>query len=198
MKNEPDLEQLQRKILQNISEMGFLERMWRQNKVVVIVALILLLSILVVLYMAVKPSAASRPAAAKPVVERAAAAAVPPAVAASDKTSIEANDGTMFEGDIRGSVTVVVKGEEQGTYPITTTPMILGRDAGASSVVIQSELASKSHLKIYPKGDQFCLVDLGSTNGTYVNGERITETLISPDDAVQLGKKGEVKLVFTK
>lgn len=208
MKNEPDLEQLQRRILQHISEMGFFEKLWRQNRAVVIIAVILLAAILVVLYMSFKPvsggqlkPAASVPAAPAPVGSAPPAGGMPapaPPAVPSDKTSIEPSDGTLFEGDIRGSVTVIVKGQEQGTYPITTTSMVLGRDAASSTVAIQSDLVSKNHLKVYPKDDQFYIVDLGSTNGTYVNGERITEQLVKPEDSVQLGKKGEVKLVFKK
>ncbi len=190
MKNEPDLEKLQQLILKRISEMGFFEKIWRQNKVVVIIAVILVILILVVLKISLFPSAAAEPAAA-PVKEAEVEAAAPPL----DKT--KAADETVMEGEIAGTLTVTVKGESIGTFNITTAPMIVGRDP-KSDVVIKSETVSKNHLKIIPKGDQFFLVDLGSTNGTYVNGEKITETLVTPDDMVQLGKKGNIKLIFKK
>jgi hypothetical protein len=31
-----------------------------------------------------------------------------------------------------------------------------------------------------------------------INGEKITETLVTPDDKLQLGKRGNVKLIFKK
>ncbi len=195
MKNEPDLEQLQRTILLRISEMGFFEKLWRQNKIVIIIAIILILAILVVLYISFKPSA-GQPAvmgkAPEIMPEPQPVESVP-----DDKTTFE-SEGTMFEGDICGSLKVIVRGEEQGTYPITSTAMILGRDASSSNVTINNDLVSKNHLKVIPKGDQFYIVDLGSTNGTYVNGEKISESLITPEDQVQLGKRGEIKLVFSK
>lgn len=195
MKNEPDLEQLQRSILLHISEMGFLEKMWRQNKIVIIIAVILMLAILAVLYFSFRPSQSS-PASVEPAKvpeTQALEEAVP-----EDKTTFEGHDGTVFEGDLCGSLTVIVRGEEQGTYPITSTAMIIGRDPTSTDVTIKSDLASKNHLKIIPKGEQFYIIDLGSTNGTYVNGEKISESLINPDDQVQLGKRGEIKLIFKK
>jgi pSer/pThr/pTyr-binding forkhead associated (FHA) protein len=78
-----------------------------------------------------------------------------------------------------------------------STPLIIGRDP-RSDVVIKSETVSKRHLKIFPKGDRFFIVDLGSTNGTYVNREKITETLVTPENIVQLGKRGNIKLIFKK
>lgn len=191
MKNEPDLEKLQQLILKRISEMGFFEKVWRQNKVVVIIAVILIILILVVLKISLFPSAAAEEPALAP--EKEPETAAPP----EDKTKAAEEDATVMEGEIAGSLTVIVKDEELGKFDITPTPIIVGRDP-RSDVVIKSETVSKSHLKIIPKGDQFFIVDLGSTNGTYVNGEKITETLVTPDDMVQLGKRGNVKLIFKK
>ncbi|NIM12801.1 MAG: FHA domain-containing protein [Candidatus Aminicenantes bacterium] len=192
MKNEPDLEKLQQLILTRINEMGFLDKMWQQNKAVVIIVIILILVILVVVFLAFRPSPAAE---AEPRKEPEAAVAGEPAV---DKTKLAEEAGTVLETDINGTLTVLVKGEEVGTFNITSTPLIVGRDPKAAAVVVDSEIVSKTHLKIIPKGDQFYIVDLDSTNGTYVNGEKITETLIKPEDNVQLGKRGDVKLIFKK
>lgn len=190
MKNEPDLEKLQRMILKKISEMGFFEKIWRQNKIIVIIAVILIVLILVVLKIAFSPSTSEQEAAVPE--ERAPAEAVP------EKTKAVEEDGTVLEGAIAGSVTVLVRGEDKGTYNITSNGVIVGRDPNAVSVHITDNIVSKTHMKILPKGDQFYIVDLGSTNGTYVNGEKIKEIQVNPDDVVQLGKKGDVKLVLKK
>ncbi len=192
MKNEPDLEKLQQLILTRINEMGFLDKMWQQNKAVVIIVIILILVILVVVFLAFRPSPAAE---AEPRKEPEAAAVKEPAL---DKTKLAGEEGTVLETDINGILTVLVKGEEIGTFNITSIPLIVGRDPKAAAVVVNSETVSKTHLKIIPKGEQFYIVDLGSTNGTYVNGEKITETLIKPGDNVQLGKRGDIKLIFKK
>ena len=190
MKNQPDLEKLQQMILRRISEMGFLEKIWTQNKLIVIIAVVLVFLILLVLKMALFPS--SKRAAAAPAVAGA------PAVAAIDKTRVVEDTGTLLEIDAVGSVTVLVDGQDKGTFGVTSNGLIVGRDATAATVHVAKDIVSKTHLKILPKGGQFFLLDLGSTNGTYVNGEKIKESMVGPDDLIQLGKKGEVKLVFKK
>ena len=190
MKNEPVLEKIQQDVLRKISEMGFFEKIWRQNKIIVIIAIALIVLILVVLKIAFTPSSSEREAVAP--------AAKPASQPAADKTRLDEVDGTVLESDITGSLTVLIKGEEKGVYNITSNGVIIGRDPNAVDVYIADPIVSKTHLKIIPRGGQFFIADLGSTNGTFVNGEKIKETLVNPDDMVQLGKKGDVKLVFKK
>lgn len=197
MKNEPDLEKLQQLILKRINEMSFLQRVWMQNKLFVIIAVILIILILVVLKISFGSSSAPKAVEAHPEPVRAPEVPYVPA----DKTKMVSDDGsgTIIEGEIHGTVSVFIKGEDKGTFNITSSPTtIVGRDANSATVIIKNEIVSKNHLKIIPKGDQFYLIDLGSTNGTFVNGEKITETLVKKEDVIQLGKKGEVKLVFNK
>jgi len=192
MKNEPDLERLQRIILQKISGMNFFERIWQQHKAVVFIVLALVVLIIVVLKKSLGTGPADRSRVQpEPLVDR-------PKPAPVDKTKAAEESGTVLEGDVVGTMTVLVKGEEAGSFSITSAPLILGRDPGAATAVVKNEIVSKTHLKIIPRGDQFYLVDLGSTNGTFVNGKKITETLVTPVDQVQIGKKGDIKLIFKK
>ncbi len=190
MKNEPDLEKIQQTVLRKISEMGFFEKIWRQNKIIVIIAVVLIVLILVVLKIAFTPAAAEKEAVAPD--------AAAPGEVGPDKTKLDDVDGTVLEGDIAGSVSVLIKGDELGSFNITADGVIVGRDPNVVNIHIADNIVSKTHLKILPRGDQFFIADLGSTNGTYVNGEKVTETLVGPEDMVQLGKKGDVKLVFKK
>ncbi len=67
-------------------------------------------------------------------------------------------------------------------------PAIVGRGEEAS-VFIDDESISRSHCQLLLGPDE-CLVvrDAGSTNGTYVNGDRIKQThSLVPGDALQLG-----------
>jgi pSer/pThr/pTyr-binding forkhead associated (FHA) protein len=47
--------------------------------------------------------------------------------------------------------------------------------------------ASRRHAEILPAEGGFALRDLGSTNGTWVNGERIEERALHPGDRIQIG-----------
>ncbi len=64
----------------------------------------------------------------------------------------------------------------------------IGRHAGPGKVALDNPGVSERHARYSVKGDDLVLRDLGSTNGTFVNGERITgETKVGPDDRVDIG-----------
>lgn len=61
------------------------------------------------------------------------------------------------------------------------------------NIVLQDANASRHHAEIRPQGDGFVVVDLGSTNGTRVNGVRISQQLLEDGDVVAIGN---ARLVF--
>jgi FHA domain len=65
--------------------------------------------------------------------------------------------------------------------------LVLGRDEGNDVVVNDPEI-SRRHAILRPSGDAVEIEDLGSLNGTWVNGARIgSGVLLTPGDVVQLG-----------
>lgn len=201
MKNEPDLEKLQRLILTRINELGFFEKIWMQNRVVVIIAVVLVILIVIVLLVTFRPSPApenflTEPGPQQPEEQE------PQEEPVNDenKTRLEEPpaDGTILEEDNFGTVSIFVKGDEHSTLDVTSTPLTLGRDPKGVEVLIPSEIVSKRHAKITARDGKLYISDMGSTNGTYVNGEKVgtTDVEVTPDDRVQLGKRGDVKLVF--
>ncbi|MGH8873827.1 MAG: FHA domain-containing protein, partial [Acidimicrobiia bacterium] len=65
---------------------------------------------------------------------------------------------------------------------------VLGRSEQAD-VVIDDPYASEFHLRLTARDGRLMLHDLGSTNGTYVNGRRVTTPVdLNRGDAVQVGK----------
>lgn len=79
-------------------------------------------------------------------------------------------------------------------FPLNRPTMVLGRGPGAS-LVTNDSAASRRHLKIVlvpdpdqPQSYRVQIHDLQSTNGVYVNGERITKALLQNGDKVAVGK----------
>jgi hypothetical protein len=63
----------------------------------------------------------------------------------------------------------------------------LGR-AASSDVHIDDSYASAAHARVYPRGGRVVIEDLGSTNGTFVNGHQLTRPLeLEPNDTVRIG-----------
>lgn len=65
---------------------------------------------------------------------------------------------------------------------------VIGRDAGTGIRLDGDEFASSQHARIDPRPDGVWVEDLGSTNGTYLNGERITAERLQPGDVVRVGQ----------
>jgi Protein of unknown function (DUF3662)/FHA domain len=56
-----------------------------------------------------------------------------------------------------------------------------------SNIVLADPNVSRAHAEIRPQGDGFLLVDLGSTNGSKVNGVRIDQRLLADGDELTFG-----------
>jgi EAL domain-containing protein (putative c-di-GMP-specific phosphodiesterase class I) len=73
--------------------------------------------------------------------------------------------------------------------PLTGYPFRLGRDV-AADLVIYCARVSKAHAEIVLEEGDLCIVDLGSTNGTFVNGSRIRHrTSLADGDIIHLAEK---------
>jgi len=66
------------------------------------------------------------------------------------------------------------------------TQLIVGR-ASACGLVVSDESVSARHCRVVSENGIFTVVDLGSTNGTFVNGKRVSTQLLVDGDKVSLG-----------
>ena len=73
--------------------------------------------------------------------------------------------------------------------------MTIGRTS-ASTVRVSHPLVSREHCRIEVRGDGVYVVDAGSANGTWLNGERVTSrTRVRAGDRIGLGRDGAVLLL---
>ena len=80
-------------------------------------------------------------------------------------------------------------GLRAGSRVTVEGPTVAGRDAGSEIRLDGDEFASSRHASIEPSADGVWVVDLGSTNGTFVNGSRIeARTRIGPGDVLRVGQ----------
>ncbi|MBD3672175.1 MAG: PAS domain S-box protein [Planctomycetaceae bacterium] len=81
----------------------------------------------------------------------------------------------------------VMTGLKSGTeIPLINQEMIIGRQAGCE-IVLPDHTVSRHHARILTKDDGYYLEDMGSRNGTYLNGRRITRpTRLKSEDQIQL------------
>ncbi len=73
-----------------------------------------------------------------------------------------------------------------GAILLRDTRTTLGR-ASSNNVVLDDREVSKHHAEIICEGGSYVLCDLGSSNGTFVNGERILRHVLESGDEVEIG-----------
>lgn len=67
-------------------------------------------------------------------------------------------------------------------------PVLIGR-ADDSTLVLTDDYASERHARLSPKGDDWYVEDLGSTNGTYLDRTKVTTAVRAPiNTPIRVGK----------
>ncbi len=79
-----------------------------------------------------------------------------------------------------------LKGRE---LPLKRDLTLLGRKS-ENHVVFNDEVVSSRHAEIRRKGGDYFLVDLNATNGTFVNGEPVTQIRLENGDKIEFGRGG--------
>jgi pSer/pThr/pTyr-binding forkhead associated (FHA) protein len=76
--------------------------------------------------------------------------------------------------------------------PVGSEPLVIGR-LPECSVVLSDSNVSRRHAEIRRKGDGVFVTDLGSTNGTRVNGAPVREQFLASGDEISVGT---TRLIF--
>jgi len=80
------------------------------------------------------------------------------------------------------------------TFPLEGDVITIGREAG-NGIVINDAEVSRKHSQLTFQGGKYVLTDIGSTNGTFVNGQRITgQHVLSAGEVISLGE--QINLLF--
>ena len=110
------------------------------------------------------------------------------------------NDPSLSDGLVRID-SVNVKGEVAWTpvldidgkrYPITKGRTIIGRGSDAD-ITVDDTGTSRQHVEILWDGKRGQVNDLGSTNGSKLNGAPVTKAPLPPDSVIEIGR---TRIVF--
>lgn len=107
---------------------------------------------------------------------------------ASPKTSVR-ETARGKRGRRRTVLVLVGEGKRRGRAEWEVRGEILIGRAPECSICLEDEFASNLHAKIYQMEGRYYVEDLGSTNGTYVNGRRINyPTELRGGDRIKVGR----------
>jgi hypothetical protein len=74
-------------------------------------------------------------------------------------------------------------------FTLDSHPLTIGRAVNNDVSMPDDEYASGRHARVEPRRDGIWVEDIGSTNGTFVNGIRLTrERKLTPGDVVRVGE----------
>ena len=75
---------------------------------------------------------------------------------------------------------------ERRSFSIARDMTVIGRREDCDLRIPLGEV-SRKHCRLIRDGDTLKLEDLGSSNGTFLNGQRVQEAILSPGDTIQVG-----------
>lgn len=94
----------------------------------------------------------------------------------------------LADGKRRSACVVALSGTRLGRiYTIEHAPIAVGRSPDCA-VHLPEEGVSRRHAEVEWRGNEVWLVDLNSTNGTFVNGGAVTEKRLEDGDRIQVGR----------
>ncbi len=90
---------------------------------------------------------------------------------------------------VGGEILLMTSNGEPRVVPIESPRFTIGRGT-ENSLCIPATVVSRSHAEVIRVGNDHLLRDLGSTNGSFVNGVRITEQMLNDGDVLRFGGHG--------
>ncbi|MGO9924080.1 MAG: FHA domain-containing protein, partial [Isosphaeraceae bacterium] len=82
----------------------------------------------------------------------------------------------------------VIQGADQGKrFEFKSSPVALGRE-NSNAIRLHDTEVSRRHAELRQEDEAYRIVDLGSANGTYVNGQLTDQGLLHSGDRLQLGQ----------
>lgn len=104
--------------------------------------------------------------------------------------TIPQRDRASVKEPVLKAYLVLLTGDKAGThYPVKDDRMtVIGRDAQCQ-IRLQDPDASRKHAAIQPFGREFYMMDMGSTNGTLVNGRPEEKRILRHADKITIGQQ---------
>jgi len=81
---------------------------------------------------------------------------------------------------------IVKQGNSSREVPLSKDTISIGRTP-ENDIELKDSLISRKHTSIVKKGDRYVVYDLGSSNGTFVNRERVEMHPLEPGDVIRVG-----------
>ncbi len=113
----------------------------------------------------------------------------------SDETIISSLEN-LGNSDEKKPFLTFIKGVRLGQFfPVTDEEMVVGRSPDCS-LWIEDTTISRKHFSLRTRGGDLILEDLGSTNGTYVNGQKLQKAILQDGDKIQVSQDTILEITY--
>lgn len=113
----------------------------------------------------------------------------------TDETIISAIDTLETEGEAKPYLTFI-KGPRLGQiHPLEKGEVVVGRSPDCD-LWIEDGAISRKHFRVRVIDNRAEIEDLGSTNGTYVNGEAVKKVFLNDGDKIQISQETILELTY--
>lgn len=102
------------------------------------------------------------------------------------------NEGNFIPGSNEPHPSLGVLVCQGVVFPLDQEVISVGRSLG-NQLIIDHPRVSRLHAQLIAIGDQHMLIDENSTNGTFVNGRRVTRAMLKSEDTVAFA---DVSMVY--
>jgi two-component system, cell cycle response regulator len=129
----------------------------------------------------------------------------------NDKTAVLAGDQETLRKELetakqQAACLIIIRGKPQGhRYFLTQKEMFIGRHPSAE-ICVADQSISKKHAVVHVEGNRIRLSDAGSSNGTFINGKKLSSgesVLLAKEDMVKIGStilkylpQGELEILY--
>lgn len=116
-----------------------------------------------------------------------------PVTSTGDRPLTQEDLDTIARLSAGTALLISTRGAVSGSrYLLDEEEISVGRDSRAD-ILLDDSTVSRAHAIFRRNGDSFSVIDAGSLNGTYVNRERVDQTVLKNGDEIMIGK---FRLVF--
>ncbi|MBN2713973.1 MAG: FHA domain-containing protein [Planctomycetes bacterium] len=85
------------------------------------------------------------------------------------------------------AIEITFNGQTERTINLDSQVYVIGRQEGCE-IRIDNLGISRAHARLLIDGDGYCVEDMNSSNGTYVNGEQVKRYHLNDSDEIAIGK----------
>jgi len=94
-------------------------------------------------------------------------------------------------------IEIVYRGKLERELAVTDQQLVIGRGGTHCGLCLPCSAVSRRHARLYQQEDEYWLEDLGSTNGTLLNGKKIANSRLKPGDVIRIGDR-EIRILSSE